>query len=243
MKLNKIRRFAGKIVKHPLYSLITGAIAGMIGCILFIWLSSSPIYVSNLTIDEYGANYSSAKWEYQFQPSVIHILIDILFRNLGSHWAYLDMDVRNIENRFNLSDYIGIEFFIKGTQIDQNVMFSLFMNNQTETQFAPYQYNYNFLIDTYWQKKTILFSNVSKATYEANKKAPSLNLEKVFALGFSIHTSTSQKNIIWIDEIYLIDKNETRIPLSSFNDLNTNINGIKGYWHTSWGIPSYFNAF
>ena len=227
--IKKILSILRGIVKHPLSS---GALGAFIATILMIWLSTPPVYISNVTIDQSGANYTSARWEYYIQPNVEDIF------KIKTHWVFFDLDVRNIEDNFNLSDYEGIEFYIAGCEEDQRIEFSLFTHSFIDDKHRVYQYwdGGKLLVTTNWKKERILFSNLSIVPWNEYLEAPKKpELDKVFALGFAVHTVKPTKNVIWIDEVYLIHKNGSKVLISNFNTLNTSINGVEGLWHAGWG--------
>lgn len=200
-----------------------------------------PIYVSNIIIDQNGANYTTALWEYHIQPKKIFNLPDWIQRQPKDNWAFFNMNLRNIENNLNLSDFKGVSFYIIGEIDNQFIQFNLFTQNITDNRNDVYQYRNNgsLLVTTNWRKEEILFSNLNvtdwtKESYPFVSKSP--DLEKVYAFGFAIHTKDEPKmNRISIDEIYLIHKNGSKILLSNFNTLDVNINGVEGIWHTGSG--------
>ncbi len=225
-----------EILKPAIAFIIGFSIANLFLSVFVI--NIEPVYTSNVTIDQYGANYTSARWEYHIQPERKYI-----WDTSKESWAYFDMDIRNIEEDFNLSDCKGVSFYIKGNIENQLIEFNLFTHNFTQDNKVYNVYQYwnkgNLLVTTNWRREKILFSTLS-ATPWTEKRYPeapeSPNLEKVCAFGFAIKkTVEPTENKIWIDEMYFLHKNKSKTLISTFNALNTSTNGKEGLWHAGWG--------
>jgi len=80
----------------------------MIALLGLIMPHMTSTYKSAANLDIYGANYSSGHWDFDLRPGIV----DRAFR---SQWAFFDLDVRNIEEGFDFSNYSEIEFCIKGS--------------------------------------------------------------------------------------------------------------------------------
>lgn len=209
----------------PIITLIIGTILGALFPSMFV-PNIESVYTSDVIIDQYGFNYTSAKWEYHIQPERKYI-----WDTPKESWSYFIMEIRDLRDDFNLSDYKGVSFYIKGNIENQKIEFNL---------FSEYQYwnKGNLLVTTWWREEEILFSNLSLAPwiekwYPNASKTPVL--EKVNAFGFAIKTQEPTKNTIWIDEIYLIHKNGSKTLISNFNTLNVSVDGKEGLWHVGWG--------
>lgn len=193
------------------------------------------IYFSDVNIDTYGPVYSSAKWDYEFynvRPWE------------GTHWAFFNMDIRNRELHFDLRNYKGVRFYIKGLKETQKIIFNVFtqesiITNMNDSTLIQYQYSTdeNINVNNNWTIKTIYWSDLKKT----NETVPDLEdvLDKVFAIGFTVNYNPKpweikEKSIIWIDEIKLIRENGTSgESLGNFTSINVNISGVDGIWH--WG--------
>jgi len=220
----------------PVAMLVIGALLGALFPSMLV-PNIKPVYTSDVIIDQYGFNYTSARWEYHIQPERKYI-----WNSPKESWAYFDMDIRNMEDDFNLSDYKGVSFYIKGNIENQLIEFNLFTHNFTHDNKVHKVYQYwnkgNLLVTTSWRKEEILFSNLSATpwTEKWHPEAPKTpNLEKVCAFGFAIKTHEPTKNKIWIDEVELIHKNGSKMLISSFNTLNVSINAKEGLWHAGLG--------
>ncbi|HYN44879.1 MAG TPA: carbohydrate binding domain-containing protein [Candidatus Limnocylindrales bacterium] len=218
----------------PIVTLIVGAILGALFPTMLV-PNIEPVYNSDLIIKQQGANYSSAQWEFHIQPEKKYF-----YDSPKESWAFFDMDVRNIENDFNLSDFKGVSFYISGNVENKKIQFNLFTHNFTNGNHEVYQYwnNGNLLVTTNWRKEEILFSSLN-ATPSTEKWYPNEpknpNLEKVFAMGFAANTTVPMINKIAIDEMYLIYKNGSKMLLTNFNTLNVSINGVEGIWYAGVG--------
>jgi hypothetical protein len=222
-------------IKWEIALLIIGALLGaLLSSILppYIFLNIKPIYESNAMINQYGANYTSIVWIYNIQPEKKYI-----WSSPKESWAYIDMDIRNIEHDFDLSDFAGISFYIKRSIENELIGFNLFTKNISLDR-EIIQYNCPVLLTTNWKEQKVLFSNLS-TTSSVKKWYPgapiSPDLKKVFAFGFAKNTKDPTQNEIWIDEVYLFRNNGNRTLISNFNSLNTSINGTEGLWHFGWG--------
>ena len=200
-------------------------------------MTSPPTYSSSDSIDTYGALNSSIRWDYRLHPPP-----KLYFIFPKDIWAYFDFDVKNIENSFNLSDYKGISFYIKGNQEDQLMEFNVFTHNVT-LNHEVYQYTNNHLIvRTNWRHETIYFNDLVRTPwttewYPGSSEKPDLN--SVFAFGFAVKTDHATQNQIWIDEIYLIKNNDERLLLMNFDgNKEPGLNGVLGQWHSGWGYRS-----
>jgi len=201
-------------------------------------INIEPVYTSDVIIDQYGANYTSARWEYHIQPEKKYIC-----DTPKKSWAYFDMDIRNIEENLNLSDCKGVSFYIKGNIENQLIEFNLFTHNFTHNNKEHNVYQYwnkgNLLVTTNWRREEILFSNLSATPWTEKWHPEALegpNLEKAYAFGFAIKkTHRPTENKIWIDEMHLVHKNGSKTLISNFNTLNVSINGKDGLWHAGWG--------
>lgn len=210
----------------PIITLIIGSILGALFPSMFV-PDIKSVYTSDVTIDQYGFNYTSAKWEYHIQPEKKYI-----WSFPKESWSYFIIELRDLRDDFNLSDYKGVSFCIKGNIENQKIEFNLFSDK--------YQYwnKGNLLVTTKWREDEILFSNLCVApwTEKWHPEAPkNPNLEKVRAFGFAIKTTTPTENKIWIDEVELIHRNGSKTIISNFNTLNASINGKEGLWHVGWG--------
>ena len=102
------------------------------------------------------------------------------------HWVYCDMDTRNIDEPFDLRDYEGVEFYIKGNRDGRSLRFALFTQNGNDDDRKEYQYICDILTNTYWQKKKIMFSELSLPYWNKDKGGPAHpSLNRTFAFGFS----------------------------------------------------------
>ena len=222
-------------IKWKIALLIIGTLLGaLLSSILppCIFPNIKPIYESNAMINQYGANYTSIGWIYNIQPEKKYI-----WSSPKESWAYLDMDIRNIEHDLDLSDFEGISFYIKSNIENELIGFNLFTQNLSLDR-EIFQYNSPVLVTTNWKEQTVLFSNLS-TTPSVKKWYPGApirpNLKKVFAFGFAKNTKEPTQNEIWVDEVYLFSKNGNRTLISDFNSVDTNINGTEGLWHFGWG--------
>lgn len=203
-----------------------GTILGAICPFLFV-PNIEPIYASDIIIDQYGMNYTSAKWEYQISPEKKYIT-----STPKESWSYFIMETRDLRDYFNFSNYKGVSFNIKGNIENQQIEFNLFSEGH------QYWNNGNLLVTTKWEKRDILFSDLCITPWieKWHPDAPkNPNLEMVTGFGFAIKTFTPTENNIWIDEIELIHKNGSKTLISNFNTFNVSVNGNEGLWHTGWG--------
>lgn len=197
----------------------------------YILPMTPPIYESACVITQQGANYTSAMWKYDIQPEK-----KWWFDEPMESWAYFDMDIRNIEDDFDLSDCKGVSFYIQGSE-NADIEFNLFTHAFYKGTHDFYQYRRIIAIDTLWKKETIYFSNLIRApwTYSGEPESPAL--KRVYAIGFAARTNENRiKNTIFIDEVELIYENGNRATISDFSVFNANINGKEGYWYSWWGI-------
>ena len=206
----------------------------------FVLLNHNSIYSSQISVDQYGANNSSALWDYHVQPERGYC-----WDRPRDSWAFFDFDTKNIENSLDLSDYQGLSFYVKGGVENRNIEFNLFTQDITQNnEYFRYQYSNggNLITSTDWKKVKILFSELnitpwSEKSYPSAPKKP--DLKTVYAFGFADKINSeiedSVINQIMIDEVYLIHNDGTRILLSDFTGFNATINGKQGLWHTGWG--------
>lgn len=227
--------------KHWKIVLIIGILAPIsVGITINVFLpiirpDKRPIHKSEFTIDQYGAKYTSAKWEYEIQHKKKYFFDNFFGSKLS--WAYFDMDVRDIENSFNLSDCERISFYIKGSHENIPLEFNLFTREFGE-EHKVYQYSTYFSVSTIWQKKEITFMDLTitpwtQRSYPSAPKKPAM--EKVYAIGFAAKTSNYRHEVIFVDEIGLIDKNGNKNVITDFATPNISIRGIDGVWFTGTG--------
>jgi len=202
-------------------------------------LNFSTVYFSEVNIDTYGPVNTSAKWDYEFYNANPFE---------PTHWAFCNIDIRNRERNFSLSDYEGISFYIKGQKERKNVIFNILTQDRINADSNTviwienqYTTGKNISASTYWKKIYISFANLVKMNTQERLKEADLN--KVFAMGFTVNYEpafihTREKNLIWIDEVKLIPKNNIQSEpksFSNFTTLNVSIDGIDGIWHSGTG--------
>jgi hypothetical protein len=207
----------------------------------FVLVNHSPVYASQISIDQYGANDSSVLWDYTVQPERKYCS-----DQARESWAFFDFDTKNIDNTLDLSDYQGLSFYIKGNIENQKIEFNLFTQEIGENnEYLRYQYynGGNLVTSSNWKKVRILFSELnitpwSEGSYPSAPRKP--DLKKVYAFGFADkinnNTEAMVNNQIMIDEVYLIRKDGTTTLLNDFTGFNATINNRPGLWHTGWGI-------
>lgn len=248
-EINELKEVNQKLIEKILDSkspIIKTAIATAIALMIafvsanalltYLVIDNEPIYISNVDIYRQGANYTSAKWEFYVQPEQKYVWSD----SKDVSWAFCDMDIRNIENCFNLSEYNGILFYISGNIENQPIEFNLFthyfINDNRTHQVCRYSNKEDFLITTNWDIVNISFSNLSIVPPSMEEWYPkSPDLEKVFAIGFAVKTYTPIEGEIHIDEVSLIHKNGSSNLISNFDKLDISINGKDGVWHAGTG--------
>lgn len=230
-----------ELKKHWKVILIVGILIPIsIGITIDIFLpiikpDKLPIHKSKITIDEHGAKYTSAKWEYEIQHKKKYFFDNLFGSELS--WAFFNMDVRDIENNFNLSDCERISFYIKGSGENIQLEFNLF-THEFDKKHKIYQYNTHFSVSTLWEKKEIMFTDltITPWTERAYPNAPKKpNMEKVYAIGFAAKTSDYRHEVIHIDEIEFIYKNGSKSVIIDFTTFNISIKGIDGIWFTGTG--------
>ncbi|MCK4735982.1 MAG: hypothetical protein KAT65_26240 [Methanophagales archaeon] len=249
MEINELKEVNQRLIEKILDSkppIIKTAIATAIALMIafvsanalltYLVIDNEPIYISNVDIYRQGANYTSAKWEFYVQPEQKYVWSD----PKDVSWAFCDMDIRNIENCFNLSEYNGILFYISGNIENQPIEFNLFthyfINDNRTHQVCRYSNKEDFLITTNWDIVNISFSNLSIVPPSMEEWYPkSPDLEKVFAIGFAVKTYTPIEGEIHIDEVSLIHKNGSSNLISNFDKLDISINGKDGVWHAGTG--------
>lgn len=232
--MEELRKFWKAFNKRMLIPIFVG-----VAILLFSTLimpGKLPIHESEFSIDQYGgAINASAKWEYEIQHEKRYIFSNFFDSELS--WAFFDMDVQNIENNFNLTDCKGISFYITGNGENIPLEFNLF-THELNKKHEIYQYSISFSVNTAWQKKEIMFTDLTIApwTERAYPNAPKKpDLEKVYAIGFAAKTSDYRDEVIHIDEIELIYKNGSKEVITDFTSRNTSIKGIDGIWYTGTG--------
>jgi hypothetical protein len=175
--------------------------------ILVIMPNIPEVFYKFLSYEQDGIVNTSAKWEYEIQPEKIYIW------DHEGVWSSFNLDVDDRNYLFDLSDYRGIAFLIKAKRGGGLEFYLHTAPNNGKYKCYSYWNKGNLRISTDWEEKEILFQDLQITPWTEKKyKAAPKNLtdtclSKVFSIGFTDSKYSHIKNVVWIDEIELIHKN------------------------------------
>ena len=214
---------------------------GYIAASLFLaacMVNNSPVYQSNISIDTYGAENNSLRWDYYLQPEKKYI-----WSKIPENWAFLSVESRSTQNFFDLSDIESISFFVKGDIENYPLEFNIFTRLPVDAtgEMISYQYTSDkpVMSSTNWKKITIYLDNMV-LTQWTKTSFPSASshsdLSHVYSIGLAIKSNEIFiKNQIWIDELIFTKRDGSIEKISSFDTMNVSIKKREGIWHTGSG--------
>lgn len=225
-----------KNAKRIIIALLVGFLSGVLASLFVIYFvtpykSSNP--ESTYSPVQVGPKPPSVIWVYNIEP-LKKRHFDIPFDKLIEGVAYFDLDLANVEDNFDLLDYRGISFYIRGKN-SEDIEFNLFTHVFYNGTHDLYQYQKIISVKHSLKKETIYFSDLTRAPWTYSKAPEKPDLKIVYAIGFAAKTNENRiRNAILIDEVELIYKNDSKVTISDFSTFNANINGKEGYWHAWW---------
>ena len=206
--------------------------------VAFCTVNIPPNSQSTATIDSYGADHNSLRWEYTLQPPKEYI-----WSSNKESWAFCTLESRSLEKNIDFSDIGQVTFYVRGSieNIPLEVNIYTRKNDAFSKETPSYQYVIpkDVTVPTNWKKVTVNLSDYSvapwiKASYPDASGTPELN--NVYAFGFASKSKERVlKNNIWIDELTFVNKNGSVDYIHHFDNINTTIQGVDCIWNVGWG--------